>query len=65
MGEGEKNRRATEGYEEIAESLIRGRQADVRGREKKAGWGGMGGLRELGEIKMMKKQKTALPRQRP
>lgn len=33
MAEGEK--RATEGYEEIAEALIRGRQTDVRGRKKK------------------------------
>lgn len=36
---GREERRATEGYEEIAEALIRGRQSDVRGKEKKSGWG--------------------------
>lgn len=53
-GIGRDERRGTEGYEEIAEALIRGRQADVRGRKNK---GGLGGLGEMKKIKKNKKQR--------
>lgn len=55
MGDGEK--RAAEGYEEIAEALIRGRQTDVRGRKKK---GGVGGIKKMAKIKSSAASLTTL-----